>query len=85
MITGYTKPITQEFSGDKQIALEKLKSGALLCSFDNDIYRRWVFEFKTDQNYPIETLECDCGNYERKHKAYYYEWALEYRTLKGVK
>lgn len=81
MLVGYRKPVTQEFTGEKQEALDKLKSGALLCSFENDIYRRWVFEFKTKQGYPIETLVCDCGNFARKHKAYYYEWALDYREV----
>lgn len=81
MIVGYTKPVRQEFTGEKQKALDILKSGALLCSFENELYRRWIFAFKKDNNYPIETMICDCGNYTRKHKAYYYEWALEYRDI----
>lgn len=80
MIIGYTKPVTQPFeSEEKQKALNILKSGALLCSFENSLYRRWVFQFKNEENIPVETMTCDCGKYERKHKAYYYEWALEYR------
>ena len=34
------------------------------------------------KGYPIDRMSCDCAKYERKHYAYYYEWALDYRPNK---
>ena len=36
---------------------------------------------KKELKMPIETLACDC-DYKNKHKAYYFEWALNERVAK---
>ena len=49
-----------------------------ICSKESDQIRKYVFNF-IEEGFPIERIHCDCGKYERKHFAYYYEWARNVR------
>jgi len=64
----------------KHHVLNQLRSGRFICSFQLPDIRKLAWDYK-NWNFPIETLQCD--NMEciekRKHKAYYYEWARDFR------
>jgi len=61
--------------------LNELTSGKFICSYHSTNIRDVVYNARKT-GLPIETLTCleeECTMKERKHKAYYYEWALEQR------
>ncbi len=75
------KPIKEsEFkSHTKQNVYNKLNRGEYICSFTNTELRKIIFDIKTKLNMNIQTLTCDCDKFSRKHNAYYYEWASEFK------
>jgi len=75
------KPLENKIylSDYKNNIYKKLNSGEFLCSFEDQNLRKVIFELKNKLQMNIQTLQCDCNNYKRIHKAYYYEWATEFR------
>jgi len=54
----------------------------LVCNYSFKDARKAVAKLR-QYNYPIESMTCykvECSN-KRRHIAYYYEWALEYREV----
>lgn len=86
-IIGTRKPVPNDkwsHTKRRQI-LERLLKGAEICIYQIEAIRKEVQVFK-ENGYPIESIECDksiCKN-ERKHLAYYYEWALDYRDMSQI-
>jgi hypothetical protein len=73
------KPTAPIFRGaEAQSYYERLFKGEVVCGMENRNIRKLVFKFKKELKMPIETLTCDC-DYKNKHKAYYFEWALNER------
>jgi hypothetical protein len=66
-------------SNIKQNIYDKLNRGDFICRFTNPEARKIIYEIKTKLQMNIQTLSCDCEKYSRKHNAYYYEWATEFR------
>ena len=75
------KPFVNPFRDFKGEIYKRLIDNELVCSRESAQIRKYVYVF-IQKGYPIDRMACDCGKYERKHYAYYYEWALDYRTNK---
>jgi len=66
---------------DRTEILNDLIRGEHLCSYHSKNIRDVVYNARK-VGVPIETITCleeSCRMKGRKHKAYYYEWALERR------
>ena len=64
---------------------ERLVKGEEICTYMEPNIRKEVAVFKRN-GFPVETIQCDkskCKN-DRKHIAYYYEWAVDYREMSQV-
>ena len=75
------KPIKENIfkSDHKQNIYKILNRGDFICGLSNPEVRKIIFELKRKFNMNIQTLTCDCEKHTRKHNAYYYEWATEYK------
>ncbi len=56
----------------------RLAKYEFICTKESEMIRRYAHEF-IKNGYPIRVMHCDCEKYDRKHNAYYYEWALDIR------
>ena len=67
---------------ERRQILQKLLKGAEICSYQIAKIRKEVAHFK-QKGYPIEKIYCDKSicKVDRKHFAYYYEWALDHREM----
>jgi len=66
---------------DRTEILNALTSGEYLCAYHSTNLRDVIYNARKT-GLPIESLTCHedkCKMKGRKHRAYYYEWALERR------
>ena len=75
-IYGRNKPVFNHFRGKKHIIYTDLLKGKFLCGKASDNIRKYAKELKDNHNMMIESMQCDLCDYQRKHKMYYYEWAI---------